>query len=101
MFALPTLRPAALLVAMTVATAGLAQVAPSGPPPDGAPAQSEVRPGANSFTEDQARSRLENAGYSEIGELRLDADGIWRGSAHYGPHRVEVSIDYRGAIVRR
>lgn len=99
MHAMSALRLAALIGGM-VASGAFAQVAPSGPPPDGTSAQSELRTGANSFTEGQIRSRLESAGYSEIGALQLDDGGIWRGRAHYGPHQVDVSVDYRGAIVR-
>ena len=35
--------------------------------------------GANSFTEAQAKSRIEGAGYSNISGLAKDKDGIWRG----------------------
>ena len=35
--------------------------------------------GADSFTEDQARSRLEAQGYSVMSRLEKDDDGIWRG----------------------
>lgn len=76
------------------------QVAPSGPPPDGPASRSDLRPGSNSFTEGQARQRLEKLGYERIGPLRKDDDGIWRGSAEHGGRQVEVGMDYRGAVVR-
>jgi putative membrane protein len=76
------------------------QVAPSGPPPNAPPDRSTPKAGANSFTEAQAKSRLERMGYSEISELRLDDRGIWRGRAMYGTQQVQVSVDYRGAITR-
>ena len=38
-------------------------------------------PGANSFTEGQAKSRLEANGYSAITELKKDDQGVWRGTA--------------------
>src|SRR4051812_30186230 len=34
-------------------------------------------PGANSFTESQARSRIEDAGYSNVSGLRKDDQGVW------------------------
>jgi len=37
--------------------------------------------GANSFTEAQAKSRIEAAGYSNVSGLTKDKDGIWRGKA--------------------
>ena len=35
--------------------------------------------GANSFTEAQAKSRIEKAGYSNVSDLIKDKDGIWKG----------------------
>lgn len=77
-----------------------AQIAPSGPPPNAPSDGSVLEPGANSFTEGQARSRLERMGYSSVGELRKDDQGIWRGRAVYGGQQVNVGVDYRGAITR-
>ncbi|WP_354191537.1 PepSY domain-containing protein [Bosea sp. OAE506] len=77
-----------------------AQVVPSGPPPDGGPATSELRAGSNSFTQEQARDRLERSGYSEVTGLTKDESGIWRGKARYGEALVTVGLDYRGAILR-
>ena len=34
--------------------------------------------GRNSFTEGQAKSKIEDAGYSNVGELKKDENGIWR-----------------------
>ena len=36
-------------------------------------------PGANSFTETQAKSHIEAAGYTQVSALTKDNDGIWRG----------------------
>ena len=35
--------------------------------------------GANSFTEAQAKSRIEKAGYTNVSGLSKDKDGIWKG----------------------
>ena len=37
--------------------------------------------GANSFTEGQAKSRIEEAGYAGVKDLKKDDNGIWRGKA--------------------
>jgi poly(3-hydroxybutyrate) depolymerase len=55
--------------------------------------------GANSFTEAQARSRLEAHGYTNVSELREDGQSIWRGKATKGGALVNVAIDYQGNIV--
>ena len=68
----------------------------TGPNNPGAPA-----PGANSFTETQARSRIEAQGYMSVGELTKDADGVWRGSAMRNGQKVEVALDYQGNVVGR
>jgi hypothetical protein len=54
--------------------------------------------GANSFTEGQARSRIEAAGFTGLGELTKDDNGIWRGRATQGGQQVEVGLDYRGNV---
>jgi hypothetical protein len=54
--------------------------------------------GANSFTEGQARSRIEAAGFTNLGELTKDDQGIWRTRAQRGGQQVEVGLDYRGNV---
>jgi hypothetical protein len=54
--------------------------------------------GANSFTEGQARSRMEAAGFTNLEGLRKDDNGIWRGRAMQGGRQVEVGLDYRGNV---
>jgi hypothetical protein len=89
------------LVLMLLSETAQAQIGPSGgPPPDGPASRSELKAGANSFTEGQARQRLEQLGYERVGPLRKDDDGIWRGTAMHGGEIVEVGLDYRGAVVR-
>ncbi|HEY8571239.1 hypothetical protein [Phenylobacterium sp.] len=55
-------------------------------------------PGANSFTEAQARSAIEGAGYGEVGALTQDASGIWKGQAVKDGKKATVSVDYKGAV---
>ncbi len=54
--------------------------------------------GANSFTEGQARTRLEGAGLSNVTELQKDDQGIWRGKAMRNGQSVTVGFDYKGNI---
>jgi hypothetical protein len=57
-------------------------------------------PGANSFTEDQARNRIAEAGFQDVGALRLDDKGIWRGTAQKEGQQMQVALDYQGNIVQ-
>src|SRR5947209_20176610 len=57
--------------------------------------------GANSFTEGQAKSRIEAAGYSNVSGLTKDKDGIWRGKASKAGKAVDVALDYQGNVVPR
>jgi hypothetical protein len=55
--------------------------------------------GANSFTEAQARSRIEAAGYSDVSKLEKDKDGVWRGHAAKSGTQSAVGLDYQGNVV--
>ena len=54
--------------------------------------------GANSFTEGQAQSRIEKEGYTNVGGLKKDAKGVWRGQATKGGKKVNVSVDFQGNV---
>ena len=55
--------------------------------------------GANSFTEDQARERIVEAGYADVTGLTLDDKGVWRGTATKDGQSVSVGLDYQGNVV--
>lgn len=57
--------------------------------------------GANSFTEGQAKSRIEARGYASVSELKKDDQGVWRGTAMKEGKRVNVSLDFQGNVVVR
>jgi hypothetical protein len=61
-------------------------------------AASALEKGANSFTESQARSRLEGVGLTNVTDLKKDDDGIWRGKATRQGKSVTVGFDYKGNI---
>lgn len=82
-----------------------AQSLPSNPPPavvtDSADSHNPAAPvvGRNSFTEAEARDRMEQHGYTAVNNLRLDDHHIWRATAVKDGHPVKVALDYQGNIV--
>jgi opacity protein-like surface antigen len=73
-------------------------------------AQSQMNPpanpaapvaGANSFTEGQAKSRIEANGYTNVSGLKKDDAGVWRGKASKGNQSMNVSVDFQGNVVSR
>lgn len=67
--------------------------------PKGSPESTgAIEPGANSFTEGQARSRIEAQGFTNVVDLRKDEQGIWRGKATRDGQSVNVMLDYRGNV---
>jgi hypothetical protein len=100
---------AAVLAGLTSVGGALAQTAPSANPNATTPAVANTHAnnpgapaaGANSFTEAQAKSRIEGAGYSNVSGLTKDQDGIWRGKASKGSTTVGVALDYQGNVVAK
>ena len=99
---------AALFTSM--ATLAIAQTAnpPANPnPPTPAiPNKDQNNPGApaagaNSFTEAQAKSRIEAAGFTNVSDLTKDKDGVWRGKGTKGGTAHDVGLDYQGNIVAK
>lgn len=56
-------------------------------------------PGANSFTEDQAKSAIAKAGYAGVSALTKDDKGIWRGTASKDGKSTPIALDYQGNVV--
>ena len=54
--------------------------------------------GANSFTEGQAKSKIEDAGYTNVTSLKKDDSGVWRGKASKGGSMTDVSVDFQGNV---
>ncbi|MBZ9887254.1 DUF4142 domain-containing protein [Mesorhizobium sp. M7A.F.Ca.CA.001.09.2.1] len=84
------------------------KVAAAAPAPDSsAPAASDAAatnsvapvPGANSFTEDQAKNAIEKAGYSDVSALTKDDKGIWRGTASKDGKAAPIALDFQGNVV--
>jgi hypothetical protein len=56
-------------------------------------------PGANSFTENQAKDRLLAAGYVNVSALAKDTNGVWRGTGSDGAKSLKVAVDFKGNVV--
>jgi len=54
--------------------------------------------GRNSFTEGQAKSRIEQARYTNVTELKKDENGVWRGKASNGGPATAVSVDFQDNV---
>jgi hypothetical protein len=96
-YALMSLKKLALIVPLAIGLGltgnALAQTSP--------PKTDEKAPvaGANSFTDGQAKSRIEGAGFTQVTGLKKDDQGVWRGSAMQNGKQVTVSVDFRGNVV--
>ena len=56
--------------------------------------------GRNSFTEGEARSRIEKMGFSNVSNLKKDDKGVWRGRAMKDGKTIDVSVDYQGNVIQ-
>ena len=56
--------------------------------------------GANSFTEGQARRRIEDRGYgyTDVDQLRKDQNSIWQAEAMKDGRRVRVGVDFGNVV---
>jgi putative membrane protein len=92
---------AKLLATIVVALAVPAAAYAADPATDMPHSSSTAAPleGANSFTEAQARKRIADAGFTDIGALTKDDHGVWRTSAAKDGAPVSVSLDFKGNVV--
>lgn len=74
--------------------------APRNPAVDTTPTTGDAgpTPGASSYTEAQAKSAIESAGYTAVGPLTQNANGLWQGKATKDGKETSVSVDYKGAV---
>ena len=94
-----------LLAGLLAASPALAQNPPATDRPNNSAVNSSDqnnsnRPvaGANSFTEGQAKSRIEAAGFTNVTALKKDDNGVWRGKASKGGTSSDVSVDFQGNV---
>ena len=73
---------------------------PSNPAVKGTDKNTATAPvaGANSFTEGEAKSRIEARGFANVTQLRKDEQGIWRGKAQRNGAPVDVALDFQGNV---
>ena len=57
-----------------------------------------AKPGANSFTQDEARQHILNSGYTDVSGLTKGEDGVWRGMATKGGAARPVGLDFKGNV---
>jgi hypothetical protein len=87
---------AAIALCTLAAGTALAQTpvsVPGNPPSVTAPV-----PGSNSFTQGEAKSRIEARGFSSVADLKKDDQGIWWGSAMKDNKTVKVALDFQGNV---
>jgi hypothetical protein len=94
-----------LTAAMLSASPSLAQNPPAADRPNNSAVNSSGQnnsnapvAGRNSFTEGQAKSKIEEAGYSNVSDLKKDDNGVWRGKASKGGSSSDVSLDFQGNV---
>lgn len=97
--------PMTALAFLFAATAAFAQAPAAQPGPNNnavnSPGQNNSSApveGRNSFTEGQAKSRIEGAGYTEVSALKKDDSGVWRGKASKDGSVKDVSLDFEGNV---
>jgi hypothetical protein len=94
-----------ICIGLFAVTAAEAQNPPAQPGPNNgavnSPGQNNSNApvaGRNSFTEGQAKSKIEGAGYTNVTELKKDDNGVWRGKASKGGSAAAVSVDFQGNV---
>ena len=92
-----------VVVAAAVAFAGAASAqtttSPAAPAAMPSAATDAPKSGANSFTEEQARTRIEGTGVTGVSGLMKDTNGVWMGTGMQGGKSVKVELDYKGNVV--
>ena len=87
-----------LLAALAISTGPVVAQTPAVKSPNTTNPAAPV-PGANSFTEGQAKSKIESGGYTQVSGLKKDDSGVWTGSAMKGGQKVNVKLDFQGNVV--
>ena len=87
-----------ILTALAIATVALPAIAIAETPTKTATEAASPLEGANSFTENQARKRVEEAGYTKVGAMQKDDRGVWRTTATKDGEFVAVAVDFKGNV---
>jgi hypothetical protein len=103
------MRKMALAISTTLLVLGTTAAMAAGTPAQSGPQNPAVKTdagnnsdapvkGANSFTESEAKSKIESMGYTDVGSLKKDGNGVWRGMGTKDGKRLHVSLDYQGNV---
>src|SRR5687767_13827984 len=104
------MRSLILVAAITSLTAGAALAQYDAKQPASPPAAAETKPATPSAgapttpnagaaaTEVQAKARIEAQGYTNVSELKKDAQGLWSAKAMKDGKAVQLSLDTQGQI---
>ena len=94
-------------IATLTTGAALAQYgakAPANPPAAQTQTQTKpatpATPSAAAMTETQAKARIESQGFTNVSELKKDAQGMWSAKAMKDGKSVQVSLDARGQAIQ-
>jgi hypothetical protein len=88
----------AIWILSLVASSALAQATRSPATDPSAPPLSRSIGPATGFTENDAKSRFEARGYSNVRGLHRDAFGFWRGTATRNGKTFRLSLDVDGNV---
>ena len=53
---------------------------------------------ATVLLKEQAKSKIEDAGYTNVTEVKKDDNGVWRGNASKSGSATAVSVDFQGNV---
>jgi hypothetical protein len=108
-----TMRKSLAIAALLAFAAGGAVAQTQNPPAKDGPQNSAINTqdssnrqvtapvaGANSYTEGEAKSRIEKMGFANVTGLKKDDNGVWRGKAMKDGKMVDVSLDYQGNVIQ-
>jgi hypothetical protein len=93
------MRIVTLLAALAISTTAAIAQTPAVKSPSANNPAAPV-PGANSFTEGQAKSKIEANGFTQVSGLKKDENGFWIGTAMKGGAKVTVKVDFQGNVTQ-
>ena len=96
----PTMAVLSLSTALAFAQGMPAQTGPANPAVKSMDSNNSTTPvsGKNSFTMAEAKSHIEDKGYTNVTKLKQDGSGVWRGMAKKDGKSGPVTLDYQGNV---
>lgn|GEM_PF-6852259 len=84
---------AAMVVVLSAGSAAAQTTPPAHPL-----AVKPIAPNAQAAEQAVMRTKVEQAGYTEVSDLARDSAGVWRGTARKGDAAVDIMVDKGGRI---